>query len=251
MPTSAHWYDPPRLFRLIAATVAHAEDHRLPCPSVRDFTREFRGLSSTVKAAEIAEALDASGQSLAALHRRGEAGAARLLAEMRRRSRPVPPRDLGIIGKDHLQTLAVNAGALAEAFQYRSAAFEHDGLPYVIEVAFALRRDDGNGAYVVEGFNFTPAVGDSPFRLEGKLAQQMIGDDDPVVAVAHLVCPRLEFLDRGKARVALPPEVNARLTDLVGAVTERWRKQRKAEERRARGRAAQGGAGRAGAADDN
>jgi hypothetical protein len=60
MPTSPHWYDGGRLFRLIAATVAHAEDHRQPCPSLRDFVRDFRGLSSTVKAAEIAEAVSAS-----------------------------------------------------------------------------------------------------------------------------------------------------------------------------------------------
>jgi hypothetical protein len=119
----------------------------------------------------------------------------------------------------------------AESFQYRVAAFEHDHLPYVIETAFAMRTK--GGTITVEGFNFTPAVGDSPFRLEGKLAEQMVGNDDPVLALAQVVSPRLEFLDRGKARVALPPLVGAKLNELVGAVTDRWRKQRKAEERHA------------------
>ena len=232
MPTSPHWYDAPRLFRLIAATVAHAEDHRQPCPSLRDFVREFRGLSSTLKAAEIAEAAGASGLSLADFHRRGESAAARLFSAMRQLSRPVPPRDLGVIGKAHLlEMAATTVRADEESFQYRAAAFEHDGLPYVIETAFALRQAEGS--ICVEGFNFTPAVGDSPFRLEGKLAQQMIGPDDPVLAFAHVVSPRLEFLDRGKARVSLPLAVSLKLNELVGAVTERWRKQRKAEERHA------------------
>ena len=166
MPTSPHWYDPPRLFRLIAATVAHAEDHRLPGPSLRDFVREFRGLSSTVKAAEIASSIDASGSSLADFHRRGDGAAAQLLTAMRRLSRPVPPRDLGIIGKAHLLEMAAAAGADEGSFQYRLAAFEHDSLPYVIEAAFALR--EGEGVYIAEGFNFTPAVGDSPFRTRGQ-----------------------------------------------------------------------------------
>ena len=236
MPTSPHWYDAPRLGALIAANVADAEDRRQPCPTVRDLVREFRGLSSTVKAKEIGEAVGAAGETLADFHRRGEAATTRLLAAMRERSRPVPPRELGIIGREHLLRLAVKlAGVFEDTFQYRSAAFEHAGLPYVIETAFGLRGGCGERAYIVEGFNFTPAIGGSPFRLEWKLAQQMVDvEQDPVFAFTHLVSPRLAFLDRGKARVALPPEVEWKLFDVVGAVTARWRKQRKAEERHAR-----------------
>ena len=230
MPTSPHWYDAPRLFRLIAATVAHAEDTRQPCPSLRDFVRDFRGLSSTVKAAEIAANVGGSGMSLADFHRRGQSAAMLLLGAMRGLSRPVPPRELGVIGKEHLVEMAVTTAAAGESsFQYRQAAFEHDGLPYVIETAFAMRKKDG--VILVEGFNFTPAVGDSPFQLGVKLAQQMVESGDPVVAFAHVVSPRLEFLDRGKARVALPFEVAAKLNEMVGAVSAAWRKQRKAEER--------------------
>ena len=49
-PTSAHWYNAERLSRLMAAEIAHAEDHRTACPSVRDFIGQFRGLSGTAKA---------------------------------------------------------------------------------------------------------------------------------------------------------------------------------------------------------
>jgi hypothetical protein len=180
--------------------------------------------------------LAVSGETLAGFHSQGEAQTARLLAAMKRLSRPVNPRDLGVIGKGHLLGRFVSAGATAETFEYRCAAFEHDGLPFAIETAFALSGEE-EGSRIVEGFNFTPAVGASPFRLEGKLAEQMIGEDDPVIAFAHLVSPRLEFLDRGKAQVALPSAVAAKLGDLVRGVTARWRKQRKAEERHEKARA--------------
>jgi hypothetical protein len=235
MPTSPHWHDPPRLVRLIATNIAHAEDHGLSCPTVRDFVREFRGLSGTAKAKQICDAIDASGETLAAFHARGEGAAWRLLSEMKHLSRPVQPRDLGVIGRFHLLANAAAVGCDAETFEYRCAVLDHDGLPYLIETAFALRDDENKdrGAYITEGFNFTPAIGDSPFRLEGKLAQQMIDKSDPVIAFAHVASPRLEFLDRGKARVALPYAVREKLEGLIGAVTKRWRNQRKAEERHA------------------
>ncbi len=49
MPTSPHWYDVQRLSRLMAAEVAHAEDHAQSCPTVREFICQFRGLSGTAK----------------------------------------------------------------------------------------------------------------------------------------------------------------------------------------------------------
>ena len=48
---------------------------------------------------------------------------------------------------------------------------------------------------------------------------------------AHVACPRLDFLDRGKSRVNLPPDVSAKLNAMVDAVTAKWTKQKKAEIR--------------------
>jgi hypothetical protein len=39
--------------RLMAAHIAHAQDHKRPCPTVREFVSEFRGLSGTAKAKAI------------------------------------------------------------------------------------------------------------------------------------------------------------------------------------------------------
>jgi hypothetical protein len=43
-PTSPHWYDVPRLARLIGANIARAQDHHEPVKTVRNFVAEFRGL---------------------------------------------------------------------------------------------------------------------------------------------------------------------------------------------------------------
>ena len=42
-----------------------------------------------------------------------------------------------MIGRDHLLQRFVAAGAQADTFDYQMNAFEHDGLPYVVEIAFA------------------------------------------------------------------------------------------------------------------
>jgi hypothetical protein len=96
-----------------------------------------------------------------------------------------------------------------------------------MEVAFGYRPDDATGAesdvdpldaflssmieeiggkkkgLVVEGANFSVAVGGSPFPLEGLLKGQTIDADEPVVAFAHVTCPRLVYLDRGKTEARL------------------------------------------------
>jgi hypothetical protein len=85
----------------MGADIAHAEDHGRPCPTVREFVSEFRGRSATAKAKAICNAVSASRMSLAEFYGDGEHIRA-LLAEMCKQSRPIKPKDLGAIGKDHL-----------------------------------------------------------------------------------------------------------------------------------------------------
>jgi DNA topoisomerase VI subunit B len=156
-----------------------------------------------------------------------------LLSAMRKLSQPVKPRDLGAVGHDHLLARFTESGADPETFAYRSAAVvQDDGPPFFIEAAFAYRGDDDeNGAAIIEGFNFTPAIGGSPFRLEGHLAEARVQDYDPIIAFVHLTSPGLHFLDRGKAQVALPAEVAGEIVGLAKGVTAKWTKQKRAEIR--------------------
>jgi hypothetical protein len=61
---------------------------------------------------------------------------AELLAAMRQHSRPVKPKDLRVIGEDHLHARFIAAGANDKTFRY-SKQFVTDGdLPQVVECAF-------------------------------------------------------------------------------------------------------------------
>jgi hypothetical protein len=152
----------------------------------------------------------------------------------------VKPKDLGVIGRDHLLKRFIAAGAQEDSFDYQANAFEHDGLPYVVEIAFAYapslaeraegeaedltgeeaadieieRRAKGRDRVrrMVTGLNFSASVGANPFSelgdrqqgLDGLLNQQYAGPDEPVIVFVHLTAPRLQFLDKGKSSVALP-----------------------------------------------
>ena len=62
-PTSAHWYTPAHLERLLAGYIAHDEDLERD-RTVRELVAEFRGLSGTAKQKAV---LDATGLSRAPL----------------------------------------------------------------------------------------------------------------------------------------------------------------------------------------
>jgi hypothetical protein len=185
---------------------------------------------------------DLARQPLAALFKDGTADESRitaLLAVMKRRTRPVKPRDLGVIGSDHLLEICKAAGAVAETFRYRLIAAETpDGIPYVVEAAFAAAKDKSRG--LVLGVNFAAALG-NPFRtfakyseydgLETRLAERRCGRSEPVVVILHLACARVEYQDRGKTAVVLSPAIAEAINAAIDSVTSVWAKQRKAEER--------------------
>ena len=215
-PTSPHWYDAPRLARLIAAHIAYAEDHEIPCPTVREFVAEFRGLSGTTKGKAICETVEASGRTLAEFYGEGRdlERIASLLKAMQGRSRPVKPRDLGVIGRDHLACFVAAAGGDPDSFAYYLEEQTVGGVPYLAEVAFA-HAPDAETRTLVTGLNFSPSIGRNPFRslgpvqsLDGLLSGQLAGPGEPVIVCVHLTAPRLDFLDRGKSAVALPRKVS-------------------------------------------
>jgi DNA topoisomerase VI subunit B len=212
-PTSPHWYDEARLGRLIANNIAHAEDRGAPCRTVADFVREFRGLSATAKAKQITDAAGASRQTLAAFYGVGDgARVGALLEEMRKQSRPIRPRDLGLIGEAHLRAKFEAAGAAPGSFAYKRSEIEHDGVPYLAECAFGFCPKGAARRRIITGINWSVSIGGDPFRhlggpgqsLGSILTNQRAGPDEPIVTVLHLACPRVEYLDRGKSSVRLP-----------------------------------------------
>jgi DNA topoisomerase VI subunit B len=211
-PTSPHWYTSQRLARLAAAYVARDQDLGHPPRTVRAFVSEFHGLSSTGKQKTVVEAAGLARQPLAALFNDGAVNEARiwaLLEAMQEHSRPVKPRDLGVIGGEHLREVCTHAGGLKETFRYRIVVGEtSEEIPFVVEAAFAALSDD-KARRLVLGINFAPALA-NPYRsihtgydgLETVLADQRCGRDEPIVLILHLACARLDYQDRGKSAVA-------------------------------------------------
>lgn len=94
-PTSPHWYDEARLRRIMGAYIARDEDYGRPPRTVREFISEFRGLSGSAKQKLMLEDIGASRLSLPQYFGDGINGLIRkLLAAMRKHSRPVKPVDL-------------------------------------------------------------------------------------------------------------------------------------------------------------
>jgi DNA topoisomerase VI subunit B len=210
-PTCAGWYGREHFERLVAAYIAHDADTgrgRL----VRELVAEFRGLTGTAKQKAVLAAADLARTPLAGLADGDSLKAdriARLLAAMQEHSKPVKPALLGVIGKDHLAARCASLGCAMASFDYRKKVDETDGIPWVLETAFAW-RPEAEARRLITGMNWSPGIV-NPFRelgrfgqsLDSVLEQQRAGRDEPVVFLLHIACPRVEYTDRGKSAVVI------------------------------------------------
>jgi DNA topoisomerase VI subunit B len=207
-PTSPHWYKPEHLERLIFAYIAHDQDNGRE-RTVREFISEFRGLSGSAKQKVV---LDATGLSreplLRLINGNGLELTSRLLAAMQANSRPVKPKDLGIIGEEHFRRRFEAAGCEMDSFQYQKV-FDDDGQPAAIETAFGW-CPKADSRRLVTGVNWSPGI-INPFRelggygrsLDTILTAQRAARDEPVIFVLHLAIPRAQYTDRGKSAVTI------------------------------------------------
>jgi len=212
-PTSAHWYDEPRLTRYISAHVARDQDDRRD-RTVREFISELRGFSGSAKQKQVLEQTGLARAQLSSLF--NQDGAAdeeiveSLLHALKTFSKPIKPLDLGLIGKDHLRACFDAVGLQPETFKYQKAAGESEGLPWIVETAFGWCPTQERRRIVV-GVNWSVALG-NPFRsfgstgegLESLLADQRAGRNEPIVFFLHFACPRAQYTDRGKSAIVLP-----------------------------------------------
>src|SRR5208283_4567823 len=210
-PTSPHWYDQARLQRYLAAHVARDRDLGQR-RTVREFIGEFRGLSGTAVQRKILSEVGCSHQSLASFFgadRVNRAGVARLLTAMRRYSKPVAPKHLGVIGREHLKERFLAAGGAPDTFKYECRKGVTEAIPYVVEFAFGLHQTgltQGSASMsraFVTGANWSAAI-TNPFRrfgstgegLESTLANVRANSKQPVICALHLASARLQFADR-------------------------------------------------------
>ena len=144
-------------------------------------------------------------------------GIAQLLAAMRKYSKPVAPKHLGVIGIEHLKQRFLAAGGNIDTFKYQCRKdMTSDGIPYIVEFAFGLHQSglsqDGTGVSrkFITGANWSAAIG-NPFRafgstgegLESTLAKVRANATAPVICGLHLASAYIQYADRGKSSIIL------------------------------------------------
>ncbi len=206
MPTSAHWYTEYTLRDLIAAYVGSELNNGNKSKTVREFVSEFRGLSSTIKQKKITS--EFSGVFLHDLIKDEDINmdtVRELLTIMKATSNPVKPQSLGLIGKEHFMAWAKrDYEIIEESFNYdKKTGFDDNGLPYVFEFAFVVKKDTEATRTIVTGLNWTPTLGIPAKEINEAIGKCSVDQHDPVILMIHLVKPRFEFVDRGKTRMAL------------------------------------------------
>jgi hypothetical protein len=231
-PSSPHWYSPETLRTLIRYHLAAAQRNEVPAMLLRDFVRQFAGLSGSTAAKAVCDQFP----GIKRLSDLDDDAIAAVLAAMQVKARAPKSVALGLIGEDHLRTrLADWYGIPNPERCWYSKALDTDGagLPFVVEVLIAETDTPGPTMY---GVNFSPAFGD-PFAgerfsadgtatmagIEGILATTHVTvppwmtDAAPTVAVIHVTSPVVTTTDRGKSRVV----PSAELATAVGRVV--WR----------------------------
>jgi DNA topoisomerase VI subunit B len=221
-PTSPHWYDETRLQRYLAAHVARDRDigrHR----TVREFISEFRGLSGTAIQRKVLKEVGCSHQSLAqffGLEKVNRKGIAALLSSLRKHSKPVAPKHLGVISAEHFKQRFLLAGGNADTFKYEQRKGTTDnGIPYIVEFAFGLHQhgltqESKVSRKIVTGANWSVGI-NNPFRafgstgegLENTLAQVRANASQPVICALHLASANIQYADRGKSSIILSDDV--------------------------------------------
>lgn len=206
-PTCPHWYAVENLERLVGAYLAHDADKSRD-RMVREFVALFAGLSGSGKQKQVLEETSLARAPLSKLGNRDGLNHALtkcLLDSMKKHTRPIKPAALGVIGKDHIAKRFGALGCEMETFKYRRVFDLKDGLPTVLEVAFAW-HPSAEQRRLITGVNWSPAIpGTNPFRKLGRdsldsiLEKALAGEEEAAVMFLHLACPRVEYTDRGKS----------------------------------------------------
>ncbi len=208
---------------------------------VRDFVKEFRGLSGTAKQKRVLGETGLTGARLSDMVRGREVDGkltAKLLQAMQQQSREVKPQALGIIGEPHIRQKLEANGCNAHSIRYkRVTGVDGVGRPYIVETAFGVFEDSDAERELLCGLNFSPCIL-NPFRklnayesLDDVLGEQFVDDESPAFVLVHLAAPYLQYADRGKSTVEVPSCIGTDIKVAVQTVSKEWTKIKRQEIR--------------------
>jgi DNA topoisomerase VI subunit B len=233
--TSPWWYDSNALARLVFAHLAAPAQAGEVGPSLRDFVRQFKGVTRTAHAKAVCDKLPHIKRLADFRQHEGDIGV--LLRAMQKATQTPPcPSVLGVIGKDPIHERLHRWFGVRRYWYKKTEVLVH-GVPYLIEVAVAQTRRKGR---LFHGVNFSPTFGDplagtqlscqprsggeylSGHGLEGFLDRLYVlsrgGGSLKAAAFFHLSCPALQFTDKGKTHLQIPPEVARAVGEAFWAV---------------------------------
>ena len=188
---------------------------------LRDFVRQFKNLSATARAKAVCAHLPTVKYLSDFEYQEAEVG--RLLSAMQAAGEAPEPDVLGCAGADGFKS-RWDRWYGVERYWYKKAVWcRSDGIPFVIEAAVAETAVEGN---FWTGVNFSPTFEDpfantlfhgpkfyanglKNFFQHAHITPWLSGDTPRhrTAAAVHLICPSLEFLDRGKTRLKVPFEM--------------------------------------------
>jgi DNA topoisomerase VI subunit B len=227
-PTSPHWYNVNQLAALLTALVGE-ERRGGQRYSVRQCLGLFRGLTHVQKQKSVFESAHLPGADLADLvvgNRVDQKAIARLLKAMTDVTSPLKSEALGVLGKEHLKTCLVKYFGCARDNHLRyckRTSEKSAALPFVLEVAYGLKRERHSDYAPVFGVNWSPALREPFEELPEYLAQSFVQKGDPVALLVHLAIPWSQPTDYGKSRFQLARPVSQALQECVAHVTHAHR----------------------------
>ena len=217
--TSAHWYNPQAMQRLVFSHIAEAENGGRDVP-LGEFIREFRGLSSPSKAKTVRAAVPGI-EHLSDFADQPQR-VADLLSAMKEHSKGPNHRIFGRVGPEHFEAMFRRTYNVQEVTYQWTKDYTAGGLPYIFEIAVAILDEPGDLYY---GINYTPTfddplegtlLGGPKFRARGLKGFLQHGHALPrsegyysfrspaeVAVTVHIITPAPVFLDRGKTRIQL------------------------------------------------
>ena len=221
-----------------------------PDLTIREFIKQFRGLSSTQRQKRITDCLQDK-RRLSDLvvndHELDVSTISYLLSILKQETKPVPPEMLGIIGEKHFERRYWEEGA---TIKYHCV--KHQGpVPFVVEAAFGY-NSNLDSPVISFGLNFSPTFFDpfanmlliggkdkSGYGVNGLARSFYLKDNDKAWLIVHVTHPALLFSDKGKSHITaasddLKDAVGLAVADVLKehyALRKKADKQAAAEER--------------------
>lgn len=241
--TSVHWYALDSIKRLIFSHIAAGQNGGRDL-TLREFVRQFRGLSGTGKAKLVCDQFPAI--SRLSDFASNESLVENFLVAMRQQSTPPSPHVLGAVGEDHILRCFQEWYGV-KRYWYKKVADQVGDIPFFFEVMVAETERDGD---LYHGVNFSPTY-DDPLSGNHLRCPEFYSDSfrdffcnshaSPIdcyehgaprtAAAIHLVCPALEFLDRGKTRLKIPSSMADAISKALWGAVKTFYKEGEARRR--------------------